>query len=79
MMRFGFSIIYIDKDHKLKHKKIQSYSALEARYTWEEQHPNTVVLSAGLGTINKEAWAALKKHEAETVQANLNKNNSEAL
>ena len=79
MMRFGFSIIYIDKDRKLKHKKIQSYSALEARYTWEEQHPDTVVLSAGLGTVNKEAWAALKEHEAEIVQANLNINNSEAL
>lgn len=79
MMQFGFSIIYIDKDHKLKHKKIQSYSAPEARYTWEEQHPDTIVLSAGLGTVNKEAWAALKKHEAEIVQANLSENNSEAL
>jgi len=67
MMRFGFSIIYIDKDRKLKHKKIQSYSAPEARYTWEEQHPDTVVLSAGLGTVNKEAWVALKEHEAEIV------------
>ena len=69
MRKFNFSVIYIEND-KLKHKQIKAYSAAEAFEEWKMSFPNTVPLSAGLGTVNKEYWKTIKEHEEEIVKEN---------
>lgn len=69
MRKFNFSVIYIEND-KLKHKQIKAYAATEAFEEWKISFPNTVPLSAGLGTVNKEYWKAIKEREEEIVKAN---------
>lgn len=67
MRKFAFSVIYIE-NNQLKHKQIKSYAAMEALEEWKVLHPNTIPLSAGLGSVSKEYWKVLKEHEKEIVQ-----------
>ena len=67
MIKLIFTVIYI-KDKKLKHKQISSYSAFLACEEFEELNPSAIVLEAGLGSINKEAWKRIKDKEKEIIE-----------
>lgn len=67
MRKFRFTVIYIDGE-QLKHKQINAYHAQLACDEFEELNPNVIVLEAGLGSINKEAWKEIKAHEKEIIK-----------
>lgn len=67
MRKVRFTVIYIENE-QLKHKQINAYHAQLACEDFEELNPNSIVLEAGLGSINKEAWKEIKAHEKEIIK-----------
>lgn len=67
MRKFRYTIIYIENE-QLKHKQVNAYHAQLACYDFERLNPNTIVLEAGLGSINNVAWKELKAHEKEIIK-----------
>lgn len=67
MRKFRFTVIYIE-NRKLKHKQINAYSAFLACEDFKELKPSAEVLEAGLGSVKRESWHALKAKEQEIVK-----------